>query len=63
MAPLSITSGQLTIASDVDSAASFVAQAGTAGSYVDAFAIGARRGVWSYTANGAFDSLERWRAW
>ena len=48
------TSGQLTI-SDVDSAASFVAQAGTAGSY-GTFAIGAD-GVWSYTANGAFDSL------
>src|SRR6185369_1291020 len=48
------TGGQLTI-SDVDSAAAFVAQSGTAGSY-GTFAIAAD-GTWSYTANSAFDSL------
>ena len=48
------TGGTLTI-SDVDSPASFVAQAGTAGSY-GTFTIDAA-GVWSYTANSAHDAF------
>src|SRR6185437_15610014 len=52
-APLT-TGGTLTV-SDVDSPATFVAQANTAGSYGQ-FSIGTN-GVWSYTANSAFDSL------
>ena len=48
------TGGQLTI-SDVDSSATFVAQAGTAGSY-GTFAIGAD-GQWTYTASSAHDEF------
>ena len=48
------TSGTLTI-SDVDSAATFVAQAGTAGSY-GTFAIDAA-GAWTYTASSAHDAF------
>ena len=48
------TSGTLTI-SDVDSAATFVAQAGTVGSY-GTFAIDAA-GAWTYTANSAHDEF------
>src|SRR3989454_1494662 len=48
------TSGTLTI-SDVDSPATFVAQAGTAGAY-GSFAINAAGG-WSYTANSAHDEF------
>ena len=49
------TSGTLTI-SDVDSPASFVAQAGTAGSY-GTFAIDAA-GAWTYTANSEHNEFE-----
>ncbi|WP_123360323.1 VCBS domain-containing protein, partial [Pseudomonas frederiksbergensis] len=52
-APLT-TAGTLTI-SDVDSAATFQAQSGTAGAN-GTFAIDAA-GNWSYTANSAFDAL------
>ena len=48
------TSGTLTI-SDVDSPATFVAQAGTAGSY-GTFAIDAA-GAWTYTASSAHDEF------
>ena len=48
------TGGTLTI-SDVDSPATFVAQAGTAGSY-GTFTIDAA-GVWSYTASSAHDAF------
>ena len=48
------TSGTLTI-SDVDSPATFVAQAGTAGSY-GTFAINAA-GAWTYTASSAHDEF------
>src|SRR5213079_2518351 len=48
------TSGTLTI-SDVDSAATFVAQAGTAGSY-GTFAINSA-GAWTYTASSAHDEF------
>ena len=48
------TGGTLTI-SDVDSPASFVAQAGTAGSYGN-FTINAA-GAWSYTASSAHDAF------
>ena len=48
------TSGTLTI-SDVDSAATFVAQAGTAGSY-GTFSIAAH-GAWTYTANSAHNEF------
>src|SRR5439155_415287 len=48
------TSGTLTI-SDVDSPASFVAQAGTAGLY-GTFAINAA-GAWTYTASSAHDEF------
>ena len=48
------TGGTLTI-SDVDSPASFVAQAGTAGSY-GTFTIDAA-GVWTYTASSAHDAF------
>ena len=48
------TGGTLTI-SDVDSPATFVAQAGTAGSY-GTFTIDAA-GVWTYTANSAHDAF------
>ena len=49
------TSGTLTI-SDVDSPATFVAQAGTAGSY-GTFAIDAA-GAWTYTASSAHNEFE-----
>ena len=49
------TSGTLTI-SDVDSPASFVAQAGTVGSY-GTFAIDSA-GAWTYTANSAHNEFE-----
>ena len=49
------TSGTLTI-SDVDSPASFVAQAGTAGSY-GTFAIDSA-GAWTYTANSEHNEFE-----
>ncbi|MDO9319560.1 MAG: VCBS domain-containing protein [Gammaproteobacteria bacterium] len=52
-APLS-TGGQLTI-SDVDSPATFVAQAGTAGAY-GVFGINAA-GNWTYNTNGALNQL------
>ncbi|MNF48642.1 Poly(beta-D-mannuronate) C5 epimerase 1 [compost metagenome] len=52
-APLS-TNGQLSI-SDVDSPETFVEQSNTAGSY-GSFSIDAA-GVWSYTANSAFNEL------
>src|SRR5204862_357538 len=48
------TSGTLTI-TDVDSPASFVAQAGTAGSY-GTFAIAAN-GAWTYTASSAHNEF------
>ena len=48
------TGGTLTI-SDVDSPASFVAQAGTVGSY-GTFTIDAA-GVWTYTASSAHDAF------
>src|SRR5204863_215611 len=48
------TSGTLTI-SDVDSAATFVAQAGTAGSY-GTFAINSA-GAWTYTASSAHNEF------
>ena len=48
------TSGTLAI-SDIDSAATFVAQAGTAGSY-GTFAIDAA-GAWTYTASSAHDAF------
>src|SRR5207237_7513432 len=48
------TSGTLTI-SDVDSAATFVAQAGTVGSY-GTFAINPA-GAWTYTASSAHDEF------
>ena len=49
-----MTSGTLTI-SDVDSPATFVAQAGTAGSY-GTFAIDAA-GAWTYTASSAHNEF------
>src|SRR6185437_4508656 len=49
------TSGTLTV-SDVDSPASFVAQAGTIGSY-GTFAIDAA-GAWTYTANSEHNEFE-----
>jgi VCBS repeat-containing protein len=48
------TGGQLTV-SDIDSAATFVAQSNVAGSYGE-FSIAAD-GTWSYAANSAFDEL------
>ncbi len=48
------TGGTLTI-SDVDSAETFVAQTGTVGTN-GSFSIGTN-GVWTYTANSDFDSL------
>src|SRR5437773_11639098 len=48
------TSGTLTI-TDVDSAQTFVAQAGTAGTY-GSFSIDAA-GAWSYTAGSALNNL------